>query len=562
MIYTKAQFLDINGLTEFVKYLKTCINNFDEILYYASFTLFPESGKEDVVYIDTSTGIFYRWNVSSKEYIALSQNVKYATSAGNALMSTNVSGSVSITDSERHIWFSDSEIETKRSYDDKLKYNPANNTITTNISGTAAIANSVPWTGVTGKPSSMPASDVYSWAKAASKPSYTKSEVGLGNVDNTADSAKSVKYATSAGSATKDSANQQINTTYIKGLSVSGRTITYTKGDNTTGTITTQDTNTTYNAATSLADGLMSASDKIKLDDIAAGANKYVHPTYTAKSNGLYKVTVDSTGHVSATTAVTKADITALGIPGQDTNTTYSTGTSSTSGLAKLYTGTGSATDGTMTQNAITTALNGKSATGHTHAYAGSSSAGGAADSAIKLNTARNITIGNSTKSFDGTTNLSWSLNEIGIPTKSDIAACAVMYGGATLSSSATVTDSAAQYKVISRSIGSTGDIFTKSATLPKGLYSVMIRMKVSTISSSSNVFKLTIVDGSTTTTKYIKPNMFKAEDSYTTLGTAVENTSGTLKITLNVYSTLSNQTVCVDYLAIAPTMVGVTSIA
>lgn len=198
----------------------------------------------------------------------------------------------------------------------------------------------------------------------------------------------------------------------------------------------------------------------------------------------------------------------------------------------------------------------------HTHNYAGSSSAGGAADSAIKLNTSRNITIGNSTKSFDGTTNLSWSLNEIGIPTKSDIAACAVMYGGTTLSSSATVTDSAAQYKVISRSTGSTGDIFTKSVTLPKGLYSVMIRMKVSTISSSSNVFKLTIIDGSTTTTKYIKPNMFKAEDSYTTLGTAVENTSGTLKITLNVYSALSNQTVCVDYLAIAPTMVGVTSIA
>lgn len=198
----------------------------------------------------------------------------------------------------------------------------------------------------------------------------------------------------------------------------------------------------------------------------------------------------------------------------------------------------------------------------HTHNYAGSSSAGGAADSAVKLNTARNITIGNSTKSFDGTTNLSWSLNEIGIPTKSDIAACAVMYGGTALSSSATTTDSAAQYKVISRSTGSTGDIFTKSATLPKGLYSVMIRMKVSTISSSSNVFKLTIVDGSTTTTKYIRPSMFKTANGYTTLGTAVENTSGTLRVTLSIYNTLSNQTVCVDYLAITPAMVGVTSIA
>lgn len=93
----------------------------------------------------------------------------------------------------------------------------------------------------------------------------SKSTVGLGNVDNTADSAKSVKYATSAGSAgsatkastadsatkaTQDSAGQQINTTYIKNLSVSGRTVTFTKGDGTTGTITTQDTNTTYNALT------------------------------------------------------------------------------------------------------------------------------------------------------------------------------------------------------------------------------------------------------------------------------------------------------------------------
>lgn len=55
---------------------------------------------------------------------------------------------------------------------------------------------------ITDFPSSMPASDVYAWAKAATKPSYTKAEVGLGNVDNTADKDKSVKYATSAGLAT------------------------------------------------------------------------------------------------------------------------------------------------------------------------------------------------------------------------------------------------------------------------------------------------------------------------------------------------------------------------
>lgn len=58
----------------------------------------------------------------------------------------------------------------------------------------------------------------------------------------------------------------------ITGLSVSGRTITYTKGDGTTGSITTQDTNTTYGVATTTANGLMSKDDKTKLNGIASGA--------------------------------------------------------------------------------------------------------------------------------------------------------------------------------------------------------------------------------------------------------------------------------------------------
>ena len=48
----------------------------------------------------------------------------------------------------------------------------------------------------------------------------------------------------------------------------------------------------------------------------------YTHPAHAAKQSGLYKVTVDAEGHVSATTPVEKADITGLGIPAQDT--TYS----------------------------------------------------------------------------------------------------------------------------------------------------------------------------------------------------------------------------------------------
>jgi len=85
------------------------------------------------------------------------------------------------------------------------------------------------------------------------------------------------------------------------------------------------ESDTTYSAATTSAEGLMSAADKTKLDGVTAGANKYTHPSYTARASRLYKVTVDSTGHVSAATAVTKSDITALGIPiGEDHEITFS----------------------------------------------------------------------------------------------------------------------------------------------------------------------------------------------------------------------------------------------
>ena len=85
------------------------------------------------------------------------------------------------------------------------------------------------------------------------------------------------------------------------------------------------ESDTTYSAATTSEEGLMSAADKTKLDGVTAGANKYTHPRYTARASGLYKVKVDSTGHVSAATAVTKSDITALGIPiGEDHEITFS----------------------------------------------------------------------------------------------------------------------------------------------------------------------------------------------------------------------------------------------
>lgn len=163
---------------------------------------------------------------------------------------------------------------------------------------------------------------------------------------------------------TIDTINEEIDGS-IKGLSVSGTTITYTKNDGTTGTITTQDTNTTYStatssalglvkigytesgknypvelnssgqmyvnvpwtdnnttysAATTSAAGLMSSSDKIKLNSIATGANNYSLPTASSSTLGGVK----TTSTVTSASGLTACPIIS-GVPYyKDTNTTYS----------------------------------------------------------------------------------------------------------------------------------------------------------------------------------------------------------------------------------------------
>ena len=143
------------------------------------------------------------------------------------------------------------------------------------------------------------------------------------------------------GSSAKGSAIQPVywngsawtNTTYTLGKSVPSNAVF---------------TDTTYSTATTSANGLMSSTDKSKLDGIASGANAYTHPT---TSGNKHIPSGGSSGQILRWSA----DGTAVW--GADNNTTYSTGTTSTSGLTKLYADVGTATDGTMTQAAIKTKL-------------------------------------------------------------------------------------------------------------------------------------------------------------------------------------------------------------
>ena len=171
----KEQFLDDIGLEELIVYIKKYVKDDQDVKPYASYSVFPKTGEQNIIYIDTTNNLTYYWDDTSKTYKALDVQTW-----------DNLSGKPSTFPPSTHNhddrYYTETEINTK-------------------LAGKANSSHTHKKADITDFPTSMPASDVKAWAKADTKPTYTKSEVGLGNVDNTADKDKSVKYATSAGAA-------------------------------------------------------------------------------------------------------------------------------------------------------------------------------------------------------------------------------------------------------------------------------------------------------------------------------------------------------------------------
>ena len=166
---------------------------------------------------------------------------------------------------------------------------------------------------------------------------------------------------------TLDSKLSATSSSYVKNISIDGTQVTITKGDGSSSKLTTKDTTySVFSGATSSAAG-----------------NSGLVPAPAKGEDGKYL----------------KGNGTWADIP------TYSTGNATTAGIVKLYTGTGNNTDGSMTQQAITNALNDK---------LGKSDA---AVSAQKLSTSRSFSIsGGATASavqFDGTDNVNLNVTSI-----------------------------------------------------------------------------------------------------------------------------------------------------
>jgi hypothetical protein len=331
-----------------------------------------------------------------------------ATTANKATLASAVENSGTASDgAARHVWFSNSTDETKRASSDNLKYTPNTQMLTTNVSGNAGTAtklqtirkvDGVNFDGsadithygtcstaaaTAAKTVTLNGFNLATGAKVAVKFTVTNTAANPTlNVNGTG--AKSIKYRGAAISTDALAANRiyefiydgtdyvfvgdintDTNTTYgnMTGATTSaagkaglvpaptaGAATRYLRSDGTWQI----PPDTTYSDATQSAHGLMSVTDKKKLDGIAEGANK---------------ITVDSAMSSSSTNPV---------------------------------------------QNKIVqAALNGKSNTNHTHNYAGSSSAGGVANSAAKLSTTRNISANDDyimNFNFDGSGNVSTQL--------------------------------------------------------------------------------------------------------------------------------------------------------
>lgn len=244
----------------------------DDVLEYPTLSAFPATGETGKIYVTLDTNLTYRW--SGTGYVEISKSLALGETSSTA--------------------YAGNKGKENR---DALTSLPAN-LVSTVASPTANAANVVfNYTGASKSGITYAAPT----AKTLTIPAASSSAAGV------MAAADKVKLDTTIPNQITDINNTiteiQDDITGINSGKVSKLTVAGSGNAVTTGSIV-GDTLTLTKGAT---------------------YNNYVHPAGNApsKATGLYKFSTDATSHVNSVTAVTKADITALGIPAQDNNTTY-----------------------------------------------------------------------------------------------------------------------------------------------------------------------------------------------------------------------------------------------
>ena len=139
-----------------------------------------------------------------------------------------------------------------------------------------------------------------------SRASSTHVHGNISNDGKIGSTANKPLITTTSGSVTTGNFETSTNNIKMDGTVNVGSSNNFARSDHVHPTDTSRASTDT---ATSSKNGLMSKEDKSKLDGVEDEANNYTHPSYTAKTNGLYKVTVDNTGHISGTNTVSGSDL-------------------------------------------------------------------------------------------------------------------------------------------------------------------------------------------------------------------------------------------------------------
>lgn len=449
----KQQFLDLNGLTELVTYLKKSITEQKEILPYASNKLFPSTGNVNTIYIDTATNSIYRWDSSNKKYEILAKAVKSvsisestengkitltvdgnkttvpihglgsaaytnssayspaghthtkaqvglgnvdntadanksvkhaitADSATTAGTATNVFAGEGTADAARHVWFSDSATETKRAYSDKFKYNPVTNNLTVNVTGNAATASKLATTAsITGGNGNTTGYRLIASHSLAAWSNYRATFI----VNSRHEGAGILSVAFGCNAEKVSQANAYGEIRYF-GLTSSGSVI---------------------------------ASDSFQIYISANGATAYLFEKYWnystlsitqlagdfSVSNGTWVESIASAtyGALKASTLINEASSVAWG---------NVAGKPSAMPASDVYAWAKASSKPSYSWGEITGKPSTFTPASHSHNYAGSSSAGGNANAAVKLATARKI----GSASFDGTADITLSQMGLNVP--------------------------------------------------------------------------------------------------------------------------------------------------
>lgn len=137
-------------------------------------------------------------------------------------------------------------------------------------------------------------------------------------------------------------------------------------------------------------------------------------------------------------------------------------------------------------------------------------------------------------------------------------------YGGTDLSAEATVTDGCAQFNVIRKtsSTASAQTLFSKSVEgLRKGLYSLLIRLKASSITDGNGLIELKATSGGTVIeTRTITSQMFEKSNTFQTFGLNIDLLD-TATITATLLKNSANIAVSVDYVMLQPAQTAITSL-